>query len=76
MDLYQLRGFYEIVRDQSFTRAADKLFLTQPAISLQVKALERELDEILLERNRRQIRLTPAGEILFAHAREVLARLV
>ncbi|MDP6700397.1 MAG: LysR family transcriptional regulator [Candidatus Latescibacteria bacterium] len=75
MDLYQLRGFYEIVREQSFTRAADKLFLTQPAISLQVKALERELDEILLERNRRQIRLTPAGEILFAHAREVFARL-
>ena len=75
MDLYQLRGFYEIVREQSFTRAADKLFLTQPAISLQVKALESELDEILLERNRRQIRLTPAGEILFAHAREVFARL-
>ena len=33
MDLYQLRSFYEIVREQSFTRAADKLFLTQPAIS-------------------------------------------
>ena len=75
MDLYQLRGFYEIVREQSFTRAAEKLFLTQPAISLQVKALERELDEILLERNRRQIRLTPAGDILFAHAREVFAQL-
>lgn len=75
MDLHQLRGFYEIVRDQSFTRAANKLFLTQPAISLQVKALERELDEILLERNRRQIRLTPAAEILFVQIREVFARL-
>ena len=75
MDLYQLRSFYETVREQSFTRAADKLFLTQPAISLQIKALESELDEVLLERNRRQIRPTPAGEILFAHAKEVLARL-
>ena len=73
MDLYQLRSFYEIVREQSFTRAADKLFLTQPAISLQIKALENELDEILLERNRRQLRLTPAGEILFAHAKAVLS---
>ena len=75
MDIYQLRSFYEIVREQSFTRAADKLFLTQPAISLQIKALESELDEILLERNRRQLRLTPAGEILFAHAKAVLSRL-
>lgn len=75
MDLYQLRGFYEIVREQSFTRAAEKLFLTQPAISLQIKALETELQEMLLERNRRQIRLTPAGEILFLHARDIFARL-
>ncbi len=75
MDLYQLRGFYEIVREQSFTRAAEKLFLTQPAISLQIKALEAELQEMLLERNRRQIRLTPAGEILFVHARDIFARI-
>ena len=75
MDLYQLRSFYEVVREQSFTRAADKLFLTQPAISLQIKALESELDEILLERNRRQLRLTSAGEILFVHAKVMLARL-
>ena len=74
MDLYQLRSFYEVVREQSFTRAADKLFLTQPAISLQIKALENELDEILLERNRRQLRLTPAGEILFAHAKVMLSQ--
>jgi len=75
MDLYQLRGFYEIAREQSFTRAADKLFLTQPAISLQLKALEEELGEVLLERSRKRIRLTPAGEILFQHAQELFARL-
>ena len=75
MDLYQLRGFFEIVREQSFTRAAEKLFLTQPAISLQLKALERELGEVLLERSRKRIRLTPAGEILFLRAQEVFAQL-
>ena len=61
MELNQLRGFYEIAREHSFTRAADKLFLTQPAISLQVKALEEELGEMLFERTRKNIRMTPAG---------------
>ena len=40
MELHQLRGFHEIARQGSFTKAADRLFLTQPAISLQLKALE------------------------------------
>lgn len=75
MDLYQLRGFYEIARERSFTRAAEKLFLTQPAISLQIKALEAELGESLLDRNRRQIRLTAAGEVLFEHVRHIFAHL-
>ena len=75
MELNQLRGFYEIAREGSFTRAADKLYLTQPAISLQVKALEEELDVALFERNRRQIRLTPAGEVLVQHARGIFEQL-
>ncbi len=75
MDLYQLRGFFEIARERSFTRAADKLFLTQPAISLQIKALEEELGEILFERLRKNIRLTPAGEILYRRVQEVFDRL-
>ncbi len=75
MDLCQLRGFYEIARQGSFTRAADKLFLTQPAISLRVKALEEELGEILFERRRKSIRLTPAGEVLFRRVQEVFDRL-
>ena len=75
MDLYQLRGFFEIAREGSFTRAADKLFLTQPAISLQIKALEQELGEILFERMRKSIRLTPAGEVLYRRVQEVFDRL-
>lgn len=75
MEMNQLRGFYEIAREHSFTRAADKLFLTQPAISLQVKALEEELGEMLFERTRKNIRMTPAGEILFQRVREVFQHL-
>lgn len=75
MDLYQLRGFCEIAREGSFTRAAEKLFLTQPAISLQLKALEEELGEELLERGRKQIRMTTAGEILLRHAEGVFAQI-
>ncbi len=75
MDLHQLRGFFEIAREGSFTRAADKLFLTQPAISLQIKALEEELGEVLFERQRKGIRMTPAGEILYGRAQEVFERL-
>lgn len=75
MDLYQLRGFYEIARERSFTRAADKLFLTQPAISLQIKALEGELGQLLFDRQRREISLTAAGEVLYDHVRQIFAHL-
>ena len=71
MDLHQLRGFYEIARTRSFTRAADKLFLSQPAISLQIKALEDELGKALFDRKRREIRLTEAGEVLFKYVQQV-----
>ena len=62
MELQQLRGFFEVARQGSFTRAADKLFLTQPAVSQQIKALEEELGQSLLERGRKGVRLTQAGE--------------
>ena len=71
MDLHQLRGFYEIARTRSFTRAADKLFLSQPAISLQIKALEDELGKALFDRKRREIRLTEAGEVLFKYVQQI-----
>ena len=41
MELHQLQGFFEVAREGSFTRAADKLYLTQPAISLQLKGSRR-----------------------------------
>jgi DNA-binding transcriptional LysR family regulator len=75
MDFDQLKAFYYTAKLQSFTAAARKLFLTQPAISLKIKALENAVGEKLLERVRRTIRLTPAGEILFRHAEELVGKL-
>ena len=72
MELQQLRGFCEVARQGSFTRAADRLFLTQPAVSQQIRALEEELGQSLLERGRKGVRLTDAGEALFRRARSVL----
>ncbi|MCY3735619.1 MAG: LysR family transcriptional regulator [Gemmatimonadaceae bacterium] len=72
MELQQLRGFCEVARQGSFTRAAGRLFLTQPAVSQQIRALEEELGQRLLERGRKGVRLTAAGEALFRRARSVL----
>ena len=64
MELRQLRAFVEIAEAGSITAAAKLLRLTQLAMSRQIKALEEELDVILLERGAHSISLTPAGELL------------
>src|SRR5471030_1821641 len=58
----QLRAFVTVVKLGTLTRAAEALFLSQPTISLQLQALERELGISLVERRRRRINLTNAGE--------------
>ncbi len=68
MDLHKLRGFHAVAQSLSFTSAARKLRLTQPTLSLQVKALEEELGAQLLERDSRRVRLTSEGEALFTLA--------
>ena len=75
MDFDYLKGFYYVAKLGSFTEAATRLYLTQPAISLQVKALERELGERLFDRIGRRIRLTAAGHILYAEAEALVDRL-
>jgi DNA-binding transcriptional LysR family regulator len=72
MELNQLRGFVTVVQTGSFTQAAKKLFLTQPALSLQIKALEERLEETLFERQGRQLLLTPAGRLLLERAEQIL----
>jgi DNA-binding transcriptional LysR family regulator len=75
LDPRRLLTFREVARQGSFSRAAETLALTQPAVSQQVGALERELGATLLTRGRGGTTVTPAGELLLAHADAVAARL-
>ena len=72
MELRQLRYFVAVAEEGNISRAAKKIFLTQPALSRQIKALEEEIGQCLLERQAHSIRLTPAGEALLGEARELL----
>jgi len=73
MELRALRYFIEVVRQQSFTAAADKMHVTQPTISKMVKALEDEIGTPLLLRDARQMVLTDAGRIVWQRGQDVLA---
>jgi LysR family nitrogen assimilation transcriptional regulator len=72
MDLKQLEYFAHVAEMGSFTRAAAYLQVAQPALSRQVRSLEVELRQPLLERNGRGVTLTEAGKRLLAHARGIL----
>lgn len=70
--LKQLRAFCSVARTGKMTDAADELFLSQSAISLQVKALEEEMDTVLFERRGPRIQLTPDGRKLLDMARPLV----
>ncbi len=72
MELRQLRYFVAVAEEGNISRAAKKIFLTQPALSRQIKALEEEIGQCLLERQAHSIRLTLAGATLLREARELL----
>ena len=63
--LKQLRAFCQAARSGSITAAAEALFLSQPSVSLQIQALEREFGTVLFERRGPHIKLTPEGELLY-----------
>ena len=73
MSLRQLEYFVTVVDEGSFTAAAQLLHVSQPGLSHQIQALERELGGPLLERLPRRVRLTPAGRTVLPHARASLA---
>ncbi|WP_034088812.1 LysR family transcriptional regulator [Streptacidiphilus albus] len=73
VSLRQLEYFITVVDEGSFTRAAERLDVSQPGLSHQIQALERELGGPLLERLPRKVRLTPAGRTALPHARASLA---
>ena len=72
MDFRQLLAFEAVVEHRSFTRAAESLYLTQPAITRQIAALEHSLKTRLFERMGRLVQLTPSGEKLHLYALEIL----
>lgn len=72
MDLFQLETFLAVAEEGGFSRAAKKLYRTQPAISQTVRKLELELGEALFDRASREGVLTDAGKVLQAYARRLL----
>ena len=72
MELSQLRTFREVAEALSFTRAAQKLNMTQSAVSHQIKALERELGEPLFIRAKRGVHLSDAGQLALSYAERIL----
>ena len=75
MDIRALRYFVELVREQSFTRASEKLFVTQPTISKMIRNMEEELGQPLLSRVGRRFTLTDSGQVLFTRAQTILAEM-
>lgn len=72
MDTRQLAAFCEVVERKSFSQAAERLGVTQPAVSLQVRSLEERLGRRLLDRSGRRVEPTEAGLSLYRHARRLL----
>ncbi len=72
MDFDQLTTFIQVVKQRSFSRAGEKVFLSQSAVSAQIRQLEEHYGEQLLDRAGKSVRPTPAGEVLYEYAKRLL----
>lgn len=68
----RLQVFHAVARQLSFTKAAEVLFMTQPAVTFQIKQLEEHFNTRLFDRGHGRISLTPAGELVLAYAEKIL----
>ena len=73
MDLRTLRYFITVAEELNITRAAEKLHMSQPPLSAQIKGLEEELDTVLFIRGKRRLKLTESGQMLYRRAKEILS---
>lgn len=69
----QIRSFIMVADHKSFTQAAEEMFMTQPAVSSQIKALEETFGLSLIERNDKRVKLTEAGKLFYREAKEILS---
>lgn len=72
MNLKHLKVFYYVAKNLSFTKAAQELFVTQPAVAMQIDALEKHYGIPLFSRKKRQLSLTEAGQALFVYAERIV----
>ncbi|WP_172371560.1 LysR family transcriptional regulator [Sporosarcina jiandibaonis] len=75
MDLKQLKYFVAVVEENSFTKAAKILHISQPTLSLSIKSLEQQLNTQLFERNTRAMQITDGGQLLYDRAKKLLLKL-
>lgn len=75
VELRQLRYFIAVAEELHFRRAAERLYVSQPAISRQIAQLEHRIGVRLFERDRRRVELTPAGSVFLRNLREALVQL-
>lgn len=75
MNLNQLKYFVSVAEKQSFSRAAEENYITQTAMTQQIRLLEEQLETDLIDRSVRPIRLTPAGEVFYKEMKTILARI-
>ena len=73
MDFDQLRTFLEVAKQGSFSRAGQKVFRSQSAVSAQIRQIESEYGERLLDRSGKTVRMTPAGEVFREYAQRMLS---
>lgn len=72
MELRVLKYFVTVAEELNITKAAEKLNISQPPLSNQIRALEDELDTVLFIRGKRHLQLTESGKLLYRHAKEIL----
>jgi len=75
IELRQLQSFLVLAKELHFRRAAEKLFISQPGLSKQIQQLDQQLEVTLLERDRRNVRLTPSGTYLKTQVENILGLL-